>query len=817
MLPDGPEQIRYPAAQVVPAPDKTTAVHIESDTQTEKDGVYTLDGHAVILYKDRVIEADHVVYNRDTDEVTATGHVVVSGGPNHEHMTASHGTMNLKQETGRFYDVIGTVGIERKPNSKGMKTVYTNDNPFQFTGKVVVRRGPQEYDVYNGTVTSCQLPKPDWLFWAGHISIDEEQARARNSVFHLLNVPLLYLPYVTHPANDSRQSGFLIPMISQSSIKGLVIGEEIYVVLGRSMDAMVGAEYYSQRGFAQLGWFRYKGQGLDFVTAHYSGLLDRRPRGPTNEGGEDMLIMARHDIDVGAPDEPTRVAGNVEYLSSYVYREVFAPTFNQAVTSDIISTLYGVHQWNGIEAAGLADRYQGIKLIQQGTNPGQEVIIFHVPTLTVDTTEHRLGASGLEFTMETSASGLKRTQPNFESGGIVERFDLHPELVYPLTFEGWHVRASAGVRETVYSRGRVGSAGGATLRQSEAAQNRADFEGELELRMPVLERTFTSGALRSLFRRDVRHTIEPALQYRYVTGVDNFAQILRFDAIDVVSDTNELEYGVTQRLFVKPRAGKRCNDNELALGPGLENEETSEAVAEAGDDLPRQGCGNEELISWRLTQKTFFNQNFGGAILNGRRNLFDTTLALSGVAFLTEPRAISPLISRLRVRTSARTDVEWDFDYDTGAKKFTSSNVFVDLHQGKAFTALSYARLDAPGRFYTEGVSTSTSNFSQMRLLLGYGTPTSPGFSIAGNAGVDLLAGSTTTAATQTAAATTTYAPFLQYAAIQTSYNWNCCGLSVEYRKYELGSVRNEGEYKFSFTLVNIGAAGNMRRAERLF
>ena len=35
MLPDGPEQIRYPAAQVVPAPDKTTAVHIESDTQTE--------------------------------------------------------------------------------------------------------------------------------------------------------------------------------------------------------------------------------------------------------------------------------------------------------------------------------------------------------------------------------------------------------------------------------------------------------------------------------------------------------------------------------------------------------------------------------------------------------------------------------------------------------------------------------------------------------------------------------------------------------------------------------------------------------------
>jgi len=39
----------------------------------------------------------------------------------------------------------------------------------------------------------------------------------------------------------------------------------------------------------------------------------------------------------------------------------------------------------------------------------------------------------------------------------------------------------------------------------------------------------------------------------------------------------------------------------------------------------------------------------------------------------------------------------------------------------------------------------------------------------------------------------------------------------VEYRKLELGSVRNEGTYRFSFTLANIGAAGNLRRAERLF
>ena len=200
-----------------------------------------------------------------------------------------------------------------------------------------------------------------------------------------------------------------------------------------------------------------------------------------------------------------------------------------------------------------------------------------------------------------------------------------------------------------------------------------------------------------------------------------------------------------------------------------------------------------------MSQKYFFDPTFGGAVINGRRNIFDTTLSLSGVAFLTEPRNISPLISRLRVQTSEKTDVEWDFDFDTGAKKLTGNNLFVDYREGKSFAGLSYARLNAPGRFYTEGVSSSVSNFNQLRILLGYGSPTKAGIGIAANAGIDLNLGA------------------LQYAALQTSYNWNCCGLSVEYRKFELGSVRNENAYRFNFTLANIGTAGNLRRAERLF
>jgi LPS-assembly protein len=412
--------------------------------------------------------------------------------------------------------------------------------------------------------------------------------------------------------------------------------------------------------------------------------------------------------------------------------------------------------------------------------------------------------------------------------------------------------SSIAVRETYYSRSRQApyTAEAAPIELTQAV-NRASLEMQVAILPPVIERTFSVPAsLQRFFGTEVRHTIEPEVTWRNVHGIDNFLSILRFDENDLDSDTDELEYGVTQHLYFRPRT-KRVKAkpgcaaaassapspaaNALDGGaPVLEPEDhnvldpdaqtstdangipnisatapdapTRTHAAHAEDCAPEPaGPPQQEWFSWRLAQRHFFDPTFGGAVIDSRRNIFDSTLSLSGVAFLTEPRSISPLISRMRFRTSDHTDAEWDFDYDTGASKFTSSNIFLDAHAGSMFGGFSFAQLNAPGRFYTEDLDTNslvgsaTSNFSQMRVLMGYGTPTKLGLSLAGNAGIDLKLKS------------------LQYGSLQASYNWNCCGLTVEYRKYELGSVRNEGVERFSFTLANIGGAGNLRRSERIF
>lgn len=801
-FPDAPGEVDYPVAQVIPAKDDRTAVEIESTNPQVKVGThYTLDKDVVITYGDRTIRADHIEYDSETGEATATGHVVITGGANHERITASHGTLNTKTQTGRFYDVAGSVGI--KPS--GSRMVYANSNPFLFTGKVVVKRGPKEYDVYDGTVTSCQLLKPDWVLSADKFSIDDDMARGKNSIFHLLNVPLLYLPYVTHPVDaNERQSGLLIPEIADSSTKGITIGEQVYWAINRSMDATLGLIFYSMRGWSESGTYRYRGVGQDFVTAHFSALQDRgyTPTGGvyTNQGGEDITVKGRHDF-----SGETRVATDAEYLSSYIYREAFTNNFNQAVTTDILSTVYGVHNFDGYSASLRLDRYQGEKPLPQTTAEiaagdavsNSQITIFHIPSLEVATTDHALGDTRLEWNFDASAAGLKRTQPGFTSGGL-GRVDLHPEVAYPLAFGDWRIRPSIAVRDTIYSNSRVnGGVSGELPVESASSLNRSDVEVTLDMRPPVIERTFGSGFLEKIFGGEVKHTIEPDVIYRYVKGIDNFKNILRFDDVDVVSDTDELEYGVTQRLFLRPGRSRACKTAEVPDATEDDTYPDDTPNGKAAPVAPR--CSTREFFSWRVAQKTFFDQQFGGAIADGRRNIFDTTLNFSGIAFLTEPRSISPLISRLRVRPSDKVDVEWDFDYDTGARKFTTNNVFVDVHEGSMFGGFSYARLNAPGRFYTDGLASSTSDFNQMRALLGYGKPTKAGLSIAANAGIDLRLGT------------------VQYGSVQTSYNWNCCGFNVEYRKYELGSVRNENAYGFNFTLANIGTAGDLRRAVSLF
>src|SRR5262249_10949883 len=156
---------------------------------------------------------------------------------------------------------------------------------------------------------------------------------------------------------------------------------------------------------------------------------------------------------------------------------------------------------------------------------------------------------------------------------------------------------------------------------------------------PQLERDFGS----------LRHVIEPSVDFRYVGGPDQFRDTIVVDDVDLVARTKEVEYAVTNRFFT-----------------------------------------SREVFSWRLAQKYYFDPTFGGAIIPGKRNVFAPVLDISGFAFADGVRRVSPIVSTMRVSTSAYTSTDVEVDYDTRDHLFRSAGVVGNASRGQVVAAISY-------------------------------------------------------------------------------------------------------------------------------
>jgi LPS-assembly protein len=220
-LPDDPSQELVPLAQPEPTPEAGTPVEWTAKRQEWAGDTLTLTGDVVVHYRDYVIRADSVVYNRKTTELEADGHLQLSGGPNDVLINATHGDMRLNMHTARFYNVSGSQGVR----TMGHTVVYSTPTPLLFSGRVLLQTGEGHFKIIDGSITNCRLPHPDWRIIAHSIALDDKKASTSNAFFEFLGVPVFYLPYLDHPANETgRASGLLTPVVSVgSSIRGVTL------------------------------------------------------------------------------------------------------------------------------------------------------------------------------------------------------------------------------------------------------------------------------------------------------------------------------------------------------------------------------------------------------------------------------------------------------------------------------------------------------------------------------------------------------------------------------------------------------------------
>ena len=718
-----------PDCQFASLPSTTGTVHLEEDRLRNEGRVFFADGNVDVRYGAMRVQADHVQYNEVTYEVVARGHVAFD--ENSEHLTADQAEVNVKSGEGHFDNVHGELRVEHRVNP----SVLMTPNPLSFSAKHVDRRDMSTYKILQTRMTVCDPKKPTWTFNASEATLHVDKTVALlNADFRILRIPLFYLPYADLPAGRRlRQSGFLVPQIARSSVRGEIIGDSYYWAPTDWADATVGAEWLSLRGSSQNGQIRMKpSEDIDF-SARYFGVVDR-----LGEGGHQFDIKLNAQLADG-----WHAATDINELSSLVFQEVFSSSFVEAVNSEVDTTAFLTHHFSGFDLDFAVNSYKDFLSAQ----PQTAIVLQSAPQLRLDSQEQSPWKRvPLYFGFDSYEDFVNRSDPDIATRQYVSRSDFAPRVTLPLHWGPWlSFTPTYSLDLTRYGASEVGGIAVST------PVTRALGELSLDLRPPSLERVFQEGGTKW------KHTITPELVYNYATGINDFAHFIRFDQDDTLTDTNEIEYSVTQRLFRK--VGSQ---------------------------------GSEEFASWTLLQKYYFDPTFGGALVPGVRNVFAALDSVTPFAFADGPRRFSPVVSDFKVTPGGRYDAEWRIDYDPVRGRITSSESLLKMRP--------YGDLNVTLAHYDIHANPVLQPFSnQVRAIIGYRETNQRGWNASAGFSYDLRQG------------------VAQNELAQVSYNSSCCGLAFGYQRLALGSVRNENEFRLSFVIANLGTFGNIRRQDKLF
>ncbi len=739
------------ASKVRPARSADEGVaSLEADQQRQVGKVFYADGHVDVSYENYRIRADHAEYNSETGVVNAAGHVQLDYLT--QHVEADDVRYELRTGRGLFHHVRATFAVQRRPTP----TLLISPNPLYFEADEAERVNESTYRVRNAWMTVCDPDRPTWKFYAPSATVYlRKSVHLENGNFRVHSIPVIYFPYATFPAEHRRDSGFMIPDVGDSSRKGVVLGESIYWAPTDWADATVGAAYFSKRGWSQSADIRmrpWENARLDFT---YYGVMDRglpQPDGPPiNQGGHELHLKFVSDLAHG-----WRAVADLNQLSSLTFRLAFSETYSQAVNSEVPNTAFLNNNFKGFSLGFAALSYENFL----SASPESDIRLRTAPEAnfsSVDQAPFRKLPVYFSFESFIGAEHRSENVTPFETPGFVERSEIAPTVTVPLHWGPWlDVTSMFTLRSTHY--------GGQLQNGNYLGEGffRTTEEFSVDVRPPTLERIWRGS------KTKWKHVIEPEFSYHLVNGVNDFPRFIRFDEDETLTDTNEIEYGVTQRLY------RRSSDDEDA----------------------------QELISWRVVQKYFFDPTFGGALIPGQRNVFQTLDALTPFAFADEPRNFSPIVSDLRIMPGKHYDVQFRVDYDPKRGKATAIGTLLKLKPYKeSFLTLAHfstTNLPTPLSENPPGFEFQ-SRSNQIRALLGYGDLNRRGWNATVGASYDFVQN------------------VFQNQVVQVGYNGSCCGLGFEYRRLSFGAIRNENQYRIVFLIANIGSVGNLRRQEKIF
>ena len=507
---------------------------IYADSKRISEELLRADGHVEVVWGDYRFYADYLEYNFKTREMLALGRVTMSSTDSV--LSGERLTFNFEKKSGELWETYGLMSPFLKYESRRLNQV--DDQTIRFDRL---------------SLTSCAQVLPRWKISCGRGKIKKDKYIEMSAVLiKIKNVPVFFLPYLRYPIKkDGRVTGLLFPNFGNSSLRGFFVLGAFYWNIRSNLDMTLSLDYYSKLGVGLGNEFRYlfrRAQGqLRFYYFRYRDDFEARP-----DSGDDYRLDAVHNQSF--PFLNSRLVLEVNNQSRTDFLRLLDNNFDRLLSTNFLSSVYwtsSAANWNFSLRASRSETYY--------VEVDDSSVLQYLPSASLTLNKQKIGKVPGYFSLAVGYQNVLRSGVNYEyepaytTGVSSQRLSLVPSYQLPLITLPWlNLSLNLTSRHTIYGR----SLDPETKQIVDQPVHVNYQTAVATIQGPTFYRLFTGR------KKKLKHVIEPRLEFRYVSDMQNRDRLVLVDISDYPS-YSYAGFSLTSRLFTKKRAGTE-SANELA-------------------------------------------------------------------------------------------------------------------------------------------------------------------------------------------------------------------------------------------------------------
>ncbi len=301
-----------PTLEKKPQKDEEVEIYFSADEleTNEATGVILAKGNVIVTRGQMELKSDRLWYEQPKDVIIAEGNVV---------LTEADGSVLYTDEI-RLSDKMSRAEVNK------VKVLMRDES--RIWADTFIKKANNNKQMRNASYTACDMcegKSPLWQIDARKVNYDAEgqNINYNDAVLRIKNVPVLYLPFLSHPAPEvKRRSGFLMTSMGSSSYLGQYIQPTYFWDVSDHTDVILSPYFTTDRGVVLGGQYRQyvynghikaEGTYLEDNGKDYNNRRGKKFNRPSHRGN--LFLDARYELnDLWVANLDYNYASDVFYL-----------------------------------------------------------------------------------------------------------------------------------------------------------------------------------------------------------------------------------------------------------------------------------------------------------------------------------------------------------------------------------------------------------------------------------------------------------------------------------------------------------------------